>query len=147
MRIINGKAADDIRQRFTDAFIDRSSEYYKTAVRETRLCSDGMCYLGRLWVCFRERNMITEAQAVEAAKEFPRLYIMWDLNSADRITIPGYWKYPKRAVLQITSNELETVLPTLPEDAYVFDEDLKKAIAFTNEKVTKGRYCIYCESK
>ena len=147
MRIINGKAADDIRRRFADSFINRTSEYYKTAIRETRMCSDGMCYLGRLWVCFHERIMIAEDKAVETAKEFPKLLIMWDLNSADRIKIPGYWKYPKRAVLQITPNELETVLPTLPEDVYVFDEDCTRVVAFTNEQVSKGRYCVYCQSK
>ena len=145
MRIINGKNADELRRRFIDAFVNTGSEYYKSAIREERLCSDGMCYLGHLWECFMAPGRVTEKHVLDTLSGFDRLCAMWDINSQDRIPVPDHRKYPKRAVLELTKEELSAVLPTLPEDVYFFDGSFSWAFALTHEYNDKGgRYCLEC---
>lgn len=145
MRILNGKNADELRRRFTEAFVNTASGYYKTAIREERLCSDGMCYLGYLWDCMKAPERVTEKRVTDTLSGMEKVYAMWDINSKDRILIPDYWKYPKRAVLELTKDELSAVLPTLPEDVYFFDGSFTWAFALTHEYNDKGgRYCLEC---
>ena len=143
MRMILGKRADTIRTRFTDAFADKQNEYYKTAVREKRLFSDGLCYIGYLWDCMKNREIVSERAALERASQAEKTLVMWDLNSKDMIPVPNYWKYPKTAVLELSGSEIESILPTLPEDVYFFDESFTWAVALTHEYSDKGRrYCV-----
>lgn len=146
MRIVLGRRADTIRQAFTDAFADKKNEYYKTAVRERRLFSDGLCYIGYLWNCLKNRETVSEKDALERASQAEKVLVMWDLNSKDMILVPNYWKYPKSAVLELPGSKLESILPTLPEDVYFFDESFTWAVALTHEYSDKGRrYCVCCE--
>ncbi len=64
-----------------------------------------------------------------------RIYILWDISSQDRIFIPNYCKYPKRAVLSVTPDELMSILETLYEDVYFFDDSLKWSITFMHEEI------------
>lgn len=147
MKIINGKTADDLRRAFIGAFVNTGSEYYKSAIREMRLCSDGLCYLGYLWDCFKSPEAVPFTFAKDRLEAAEKLYVMWDINSKDRILIPDYWKYPKKAVLEIGKNELDTVLPSLPEDVYFFDESLAWAVTLTHEYNEKNRrYCLFCKA-
>ena len=147
MRILNGKSADELRSLFIEAFVNKKSEYYKSAIREMRLCSDGLCYLGHLWDCFKNPEAVSISFAKERLLAAEKLYVMWDINSKDGILIPDYWKYPKRAVLEIRRDELDAVLPTLPEDAYFFDGSLEWTVALTHEYSEKNsRYCLFCRA-
>ena len=147
MKILNGKSADELRRLFIEAFVNTGSEYYKTAIREMRLCPDGLCYLGHLWDCFRAPEVVSSSFAKEKLEAAEKLYVMWDINSGDGTPIPDRRKYPKRAVLEIARNELDAVLPTLPEDAYFFDGSLEWAVALTHEYNEKNRrYCLFCKA-
>lgn len=147
MRILIGKPADGLRARFIGAFVNTKGEYYRSAIRETRLHEDGMCYIGFLRDCLKDPVTVTEPEALAELRPLPSLCAMWDIHSKDMIRIPGYWRYPKRAVLELTPRELDAVLPTLPKDVYLFDRDCGLAAALTGEYDEGGRRrCLLCKN-
>lgn len=148
MRLIENSAADDLRSKFIAAFIDTGTEYYKEHVEELIQFSDGLCYIGYLWDCLAWPIVITEKEAyAELEKHEGPLYVMWDNNSCDRIFIPDYWKYPKKAIAELTLEEYNALKDTFPEDHYIFNDDFDWMVALTHEDVDSKRWCLLSKKR
>ncbi len=146
MRMINGRRADELRKAFISAFVNTESGYYRTAICEMRLHSDGMCYIGSLRECFLHPESEALSETIERLSAFDKLLVMCDLNSNENAA-PDNWTYPKRAVLMIDRRELEALLPALPDGAYLFDEGFTIAAALTRDKSGGTERCIVCKNE
>lgn len=145
MRMINGKPADELRKRFIDAFVNKAGEYYRSAIRETRLCPEGMCYTGRLGECLKEPEEIAFAEAMEYIRSRGKVCALRDLNRTGGTPAADRCGYPKRAVLLIDRSELEAVLSALPDDVYFFDDSFTWAAALMREQGEgEKRRCLRC---
>ena len=148
MHILLGETANDIRDIFLSTFIDMECSYYQERIANMVQFSDGMCYTGYLWDCLVKKERVSYQYAVNWIEASPgTIYILWDIHSCERIRIPDYWKYPKNSVLSIKSAEIGTIISTLPEDCYFFDESLSWAFAFTHEESKPGRKLCYLSTR
>lgn len=142
MHVILGEEAKVIRNIFISTFVDTESDYYKNRIKHMVQFSDGMRYTGYLWDCLVKSERISYANLIHHLEE-RKIYAFWDIHSADRIWIPNYWKYPIDAVLLICPGELQSVMPTLPEDCYFFDDALSWAFVVTHEECKPGKRLCY----
>ena len=123
--IIVGEEAHLLRNAFVETFVDVETDYYKNYIQNMQLFSDGLCYTGYLWDCMIPLKRISVVFAMDyMSRKTSDIYVMWDIHSRDRVFIADYWKYPKDAVLRITSDQLEEMIDNLPEDCYFFDDTL-----------------------
>lgn len=144
MQTLLSKEAEDIRRMFIYTFIDTVSDYYLSQIKAKVQCSDGICYTGYLWDCLKNRNRVSLHYILKELNNKPSpFYALWDIHSREQILIPDYWKYPKEAVLIVNSSELGTLIDTLPEDCYFFDQSLMWAFALTHEELKLGRRLCY----
>lgn len=144
LRVITDKAAEVLRKKYIESFVDCTLVYYTEYIQRLKEYSDGECYIGYLWDCLKNASTITESQAFEKLRgSTALLYIMWDIHSCEKIWIPNYWKYPKSAVIQISADELEKYLTTFPEDIYIFPSDYMWTVSLTHEYIGQERYCRY----
>lgn len=148
MEIMTGETAARIREAYIRRFVDTTAAYYITNIQHRTPCSDGMCYSGYLWDCFRKpRPMSREACLAYLSGASDTCYVFWDIHSKDRILIPDYWKYPKDAVLRVTPDELLARMADLPEDIYIFDDTYSWSIALTHETDAQERpYCLFTDT-
>lgn len=142
MHVLLGEEAKDMRNIFIPTFVDTKSDYYQNRIKHMVQFLDGMRYTGYLWDCLANREPISYANLIHHL-EGRKIYAFWDLHSSDRIWIPQYWKYPIDAVLLICPGELQSVMPTLPEDCYFFDDTLSWALAVTHEESKPGKRLCY----
>ncbi len=144
MQIYLGEQADAYRTQYIDHFVNKNCDYYINNIQHLKLFSDGMCYAGYLWDCVANKTvwMLDEAMAFLRGKD-DILYVLWDINSADRILIPNYWKFPKKAVVSFLSGEIDNILPLLPEDCYIFDETFCWTVILTHEYRTATDRIVY----
>lgn len=141
--ILTGLIADEIRASYVQAFINLDSEYYINNIKKLNSFSDGLCYTGYLWDCFKFFQIKAESFCKTFLDSKRNLYVLWDIHSKDRIFIKDYWKFPKSAVLLLNSWEEEKYI-ALPEDIYIFDETFSWSIAFTHEDDQNGqRFCYF----
>ena len=143
MSIFSVDESNALRSLYIEAFVDKTSDYYVRNIQERILFSDGMCYVGYLWDCFKNATAISENRSFCFLQEKSNLYIFWDIHSKDRISIPDYWKYSKESVLKMEKWDA-SLLSSLPEDIYIFDDTLLWSIALTHEEVKRGkRLCFF----
>ena len=133
-----------LRNIFIHTFVDTDCEYYQNGIQSTNHFPDGECYTGYLWDCMIDRQQVSFNHAISLLQSTQSsIYVFWDIHSSKHILITDYWKYPKEAVLLVAPDELQKILPTLPEDCYFFDNTLSWAIALTHEESKKGRRICY----
>ena len=144
VRIIEGEEADYLRTEYLTTFIDKESEHYRQYIGTRTQFEDGEAYTGYLWDCFKTKRLIAEATAKKHMERSGQILIMWDIHSKERIFIPHYWKFPKSALLELPAKSFETMLPSLPEDIYVFDFNFTWTFALTHEELKPGkRLCLH----
>lgn len=133
-----------LRNIFIQTFVDTACEYYQNSIQSKSRFQDGECYTGYLWDCMLNCQQVSFNHAISLLQDsHSNLYVFWDIHSSKHIPVTGYWKYPKEAVLLVSTDELPEILPTLPEDCYFFDNTLSWAIALTHEESKKGRRICY----
>lgn len=139
--------SSDLRNKFICSFINTKTSYYNENIKIMKEFSDGYCYIGYLWDCLLNPQIVLEYEADQLLKEKQNLYIMWDIHSCERIFIPNYWKFPK---LNILSNDIwnEHLKLELPEDIYIFDDTFNWCIVYTHEiDENNNRYCLYVKKE
>jgi hypothetical protein len=142
IEVLQRSEADDVRVRFVEAFVDSSDPGFVSTVQSRTRFSDGSWYTGYLWDYMVNREFIGLRKALSVVKTHGTVLVFWDLHSAERIRIPGYWRFERDAVLRMPGSLLELGLQWLPEDLYIHDHSLGWAIALTHEYVDEQRWCI-----
>ena len=117
MEILTGEAAARIREAYIRRFVDTTAAYYITDIQRRTPCSDGMCYFGCLWGCFRKpRPMSREV-------------------------------LPICPTQRVTPDELLARMADLPEDIYIFDDTYSWTIALTHDTDAQERpYCLFTDA-
>ena len=147
MTVLDQSKSDILRNEYISAFVNCDSPHYKKYIEQRRMFTDGMCYVGYLWDCLLNMDVISEYRAKMMLTEKRDVLIMWDIHSCERIFIPDYWKYPKTSVLY-AAEWSDSLMSDLPEDLYLFDETFRWSVIFTHETNDKGRrYCLYAEGR
>lgn len=147
MTVLDQSKSDILRNEYISAFVNCDSPHYKKYIEQRRMFTDGMCYVGYLWDCLLNTDVISEYRAKMMLTEKRAVLIMWDIHSCERIFIPDYWKYPKTSVLY-AAEWSDSLMPDLPEDLYLFDETFRWSVIFTHETNDKGRrYCLYADGR
>lgn len=145
MVVLDALQSDELRYKYIRSFVNSTSNYYIEKIERKTRFSDGLCYIGYLWDCLINPQIISENEATQVLKERKKIYIMWDIHSCERILIPHYWKYPKSRIL-CTDKWLDNLRADLPEDVYLFDDTFGWSVIYTHETDVKGnRYCIYLD--
>lgn len=143
MVILDEFKSNELRCKYIGSFVDTTSDYFVKNIEKKTKFSDGECYVGYLWDCLQNPQVISASKANEILKEKSNIFIMWDIHSYERVFIPNYWKYPKTRILS-TDKWGDSLKVELPEDIYLFDETFRWSVVFTHETDEKGRdYCIY----
>ena len=147
MTVLGQSKSDILRNEYISAFVNCDSPHYRKFIEQKRMFTDGMCYVGYLWDCLLNMDVISEYPAKMMLTEKRDVFIMWDIHSCERIFIPDYWKYPKTSVLY-AAEWSDSLMSDLPEDLYLFDETFMWSVIFTHETNDKGRrYCLYVEGR
>lgn len=147
MTVLGQSKSDILRNEYISAFVNCDSTHYRKFIEQKRMFTDGMCYIGYLWDCLLNMDVISEYRAKMMLTEKRDVFIMWDIHSCERIFIPDYWKYPKTSVLY-AAEWSDSLMSDLPEDLYLFDETFMWSVIFTHETNDKGRrYCLYVEGR
>ena len=147
MTVLGQSKSDILRNEYISAFVNCDSPHYRKFIEQKRMFTDGMCYVGYLWDCLLNMDVISEYRAKMMLTEKRDVFIMWDIHSCERIFIPDYWKYPKTGVLY-AAEWSDSLMSDLPEDLYLFDETFMWSVIFTHETNDKGRrYCLYVEGR
>lgn len=147
MTVLGQSKSDILRNEYISAFVNCDSPHYRKFIEQKRMFTDGMCYVGYLWDCLLNMDVISEYRAKMMLTEKRDVFIMWDIHSCERIFIPDYWKYPKTSVLY-AAEWSDSLMSDLPEDLYLFDETFMWSVIFTHETNDKGRrYCLYAEGR
>lgn len=147
MTVLGQSKSDILRNEYISAFVNCDSPHYRKFIEQKRMFTDGMCYVGYLWDCLLNMDVISEYRAKMMLTEKRDVFIMWDIHSCERIFIPDYWKYPKTSVLY-AAEWSDSLMSDLPEDLYLFDETFMWSVIFIHETNDKGRrYCLYVEGR
>ena len=146
MLVLNSIESNILRKKFVKHFVDTGSDYYKERIERLIEFCDGMCYEGYLWDCLSFSTPMTENELSKFLANKKNVYVMWDIHSCERILMLNYWKYPKDSVL-LLNRWIPTVMNSLPEDIYIFDDTFTWSAIYTHETDKNGdRYCVYSTS-
>jgi hypothetical protein len=145
VEVVEGEAADALRRRYVETFVDTSSSGYQRIVETTGTYEDGPGYIGYLWEALArwehgsEEELVAEMEAANGA-----WFALWDLNTARNIFIPNYWKFPKASVLRGEPSLLVAGRDHLPEDVYYVPETFDRSFVLTHEYDPTGtrRICV-----
>lgn len=143
MVVLEALQSDELRYKYIQSFVDVTSNYYIENIQRKVKFRDGLCYIGYLWDCLINPQIVSENEAAKILQEKTKIFIMWDIHSCERILIPHYWKYPKSRILY-TDQWSEALRVDLPEDVYLFDDTFSWSVIYTHETDAQGNsYCIY----
>ncbi len=146
MNILKKRKAKVLREKYIEKYVDVTGKAYNEKILKLYEMSDGLCYIGYLWDCFKNYSLADETECLHILAEKNNFIIFWDINSSDYIRIKNYWNYPKDAVLQIDNKEFIEKMSSFPEDLYIFDETLSWTVVLTHEVTEEGkRSCILLE--
>jgi hypothetical protein len=136
--VLSKEDAAQVRNRFINMFVDTDSPFYRDRIAKLRRFSDGEFYTGYLWDVVRSYTRISEEQAAALARSLGSSYALWDLHSADEILVPGYWKFPRDAVLYGPAADVYDARSILPTDLYIVRADFEVSLIFTHEDHPDG---------
>jgi hypothetical protein len=144
VEIVGGDAADALRRRFVEHFVDTRKRGWRRIVETTREYSDGVAYVGYLWDALARWEDIAEDDLVAELENSTGAWLaLWDVNTAEYIHIPDYWKFPKSAILRAGPATLAAGRHHLPEDVYFLPDDFGYALVTTHEEEPPGsRLCV-----
>ncbi len=130
-----------LRQAYLDRFVDTKSDHYAKYVATTRAFSDGIHYEGHIWDCLQKPKRITFEQFSQTIMRFNEVYVFADDHSRERVVGAPLWPYAPLSIARFQLNGLLTVLPTLPEDIYLFDTSVSWTLVLTHEYDDQERIC------
>lgn len=145
MRVLKDEEERLERKKYIDVFIDKLQDGYAENIMTLRQYSDGYCYKGYLWDYFKKAIVVTERFCLDWIEDNAMgcIKVLWDIHSKDNIFIENYWKYPKHSILCLCKSELRTIIGSLPEDIYIYDDTYRWTIALTHEQINeKHRFCL-----
>jgi len=142
IEILSSEERRKVRISYQTSFLSVDSKSFKENIEVMHKYVDGYCYNGYLWDYLRDPVQIDELHAKQTLKGLNRIYVLWDINSCEKILIEDYWKFDKYDVLLLDSETLIDGMHLLPEDIYIFDTSYKWTIIFTHEYIENNRYCI-----
>ena len=87
MEILIADTAMQIKSRYILTFVDVASPYYHDYIEKHTTFSDGLCYTGYLWDCFRNKVPMSEDACIRFIKRQKTIYCFWDIHSKDRILV------------------------------------------------------------
>lgn len=142
VKILRPDESKALREAYITAFVDTSSKHYKEHVSVVTQFSDGLHYTGYLWDNLRNWRRITYEQLVQSIMRYPKVNVMADNHSRDRVVNAPLWPYPTNSIILLSPNLLVQMLQALPEDFYVFDSSLAWTLIMTHEHDAEQRICI-----
>jgi hypothetical protein len=128
-----------------ERFVDPESVGWKRILMRTREYEDGIAYLGHLWEALARWERMSEDEVVAELEAARGTWLaLWDVNTAEAIPIPDYWKFTKSAILRGDPATLAAGREHLPEDVYFVPEDFSYALVLTHEHDDSGtvRDCV-----
>ncbi len=129
MKILTGAEYESIKQ------------FYILHFTTIQLSSDE--HYNYLWDHLKEYNRKSERFCMDCLRDKGNIYIMWDTLDNFDFQTDDYFKYPRYSLLSVTSEEFYSIIGTLPEDIYIFDDSFAWTVIFTNEYLDKDRrYCL-----
>jgi hypothetical protein len=129
------------RAKFVDTFIDKENEYYNSNIANP---IQEQCYSGYLWEVFINKEVKDEACLVNYIQALDKVNVIWDNN----LFVREYARFPKNSLIEMSGNEFLEIIPTFPEDIYVFDDTYSWAISFTHESnLDNSRFCLFSKSR
>ena len=171
--VLESAKADWLRQRFIQAFVDTSTDYYvelaKTKPSNTAQTITAQRYLYD--TLYQSKcTPISFAQAIKEIAKREYVYTMWDITPAQVIypALPHYVSpkpryltlYQSDSVITWQTAALEELLTkemgdyaatrylynTLPEDLYIFDDSFSFAVILTHSPTKENeRLCLLCQ--
>jgi hypothetical protein len=140
VEVVRGAEADGLRQRFVERFVDTDKIGWRRILESTREYVDGVAYVGYLWDALARWERMSEQEAIEELESSEGIWIVfWDVNTAEYIHVPNYWKFPKSAILRGSPGILAAGRELLPEDVYFVPEGFAYALVLTHEHDESGR--------
>src|SRR4051794_16806832 len=106
VEVLPEPAAQHLRNTYVQAFVDENTEFYRNNILRLEDFSDGKCYTGYLWCTLKAYERLDFAEWAVRINQKEDVYVFWDIHSKDRILIPGYWRFPKNAVLLLPASVL-----------------------------------------
>ena len=129
------------REIYLEQFVDTSGAEYQKRILTRQSFSDGLHYTGYLWECLRSPSRITIQRFRHEIVLHPKVFVMADDHSRDRVMGAPLWPYPQNSVALFTPETLLKSLGTLPMDIYVFDSSLSWTVVLTHEDDGKRQIC------
>jgi hypothetical protein len=142
VQILSAAQADVTRDQFITARVDPELVRKIPGALEIKQFSDGPAYDGYLWDFLAGKRVVSEEAVWDAVAGLEQVYAMWDLHSAERVRIPGYFRFPRGTIIRTDPETLSRGLEYLPEDLYVFDESCGWAVVVTHEYIDGTRFCL-----
>lgn len=63
MTVLGQSKSDILRNEYISAFVNCDSTHYRKFIEQKRMFTDGMCYVGYLWDCLLNMDVISEYRA------------------------------------------------------------------------------------
>lgn len=145
--VIQGNDAGRLRSEYIKRFVNTTKDYFRSRIATRKEYEDGYYYEGYLWDTLKRPEILTENQIVNHIPAEEVVYVFWDIHSSKRINIEvywgNYWRFPKDSVLRLRYGDLILGKDKyLPEDIYVFNNELNWSLIFTHEfDDHNNRYC------
>lgn len=147
VKVIEDEDANILRLQYLQTFIDTGSKKYQSRILDRRKYADGWYYTGYLWEHMRNSRRVPCSVMPNMVDEKHRVYVLWDLHSSEKIVRPGYWKFPREAVLQVAFGVLIDNLQWMPEDIYIFDRSLDWTLVMTHEEDLDCKQFCFCAGR
>ena len=133
IKILDPKEGNEIREKYIEKFIDTSKPRYAEMIGQRHKFRDGYCYLGYLWDYLKNPVVIKREYIEAVAEKMDEVYVLWDIQTCERIFIKDYWKFGKETVLKLKFKTLLDNYGYLPEDIYIFDDTFSWTLILTQE--------------
>jgi hypothetical protein len=140
VEVVQGDDADSLRKRFVARFVDTESNAWRGILARTREYEDGIAYQGYLWDALARWERMSEDEVITELERAGGTWLaLWDVNTAENIFIPDYWKFGKSAILRGAPATLAAGRELLPEDVYFVPEDFAYTLVLTHGHDATGR--------
>lgn len=142
LQILNKTERSEFRKKYIEKFVNTNHELYQIQIQSKQKFVDGDCYLGYLWDYIKNPFIIDMEYIEKIAKYIDEVYVFWDIHSCERIFVKNYWRFDKDAILHLKFETLLEGQDFLPEDIYIFDENMTWTLIKTHEDIDGKRYCL-----
>ena len=175
-KIMDPAKADELREKFIEAFVDTSTERYKelAKVKPADTVYDSCVVRYMYDTLYWDRTTVVPfSRALQTVAEKNRVYSLWDIHpTVIHIKYPSlngpkphYLElYKTDTVIEWDADELAALLEkelgdykttdylhnSLPEDIYIFDDSFQWCVIFTHSPTREDyeeRACVICNRR